>query len=547
MADTTSGASGILFKSNDGRILLLRRGSGGDYPGHWAVPGGRIEDSETAEQAARREVLEETGLDFQGEISPIYESNGFTTFRADWAEETFDVKHSDESDGHVWADPLSLPEPMHPGCATMLRVFAAGTELDISELIRDGILTSPQPYQNMWLFDIRITGTGTAYRGAKKNEDGKIIRDAEHVYRPSEHYLTDEFLARCNGLTVVFEHPEEGMLDSKEFTNRVIGSVMLPYIKGDEVWGISKIYDESAATIMATEQLSTSPGVILADEGNEKIILDNGDMLLIEGKPSLLDHIAICEHGVWDKGGNPTGVNSETKGLMMSDEEMKAQKEKDDAARNDAVGKSIADALTPFMDSMGKRMDALEATVTNNPAKPLPVADSAEEEAKKEKEAKDKKDSEEAEAKTKADEAKAEADRKDAEAPMYADCQAKADSVFAALGERAPAPMERESLLSYRKRLAGKLQIHSTDFKEINLNAINDTAVLNIAETRIYADAAAAARSPVVAKGILREIKKTSAAGHQISEFVGDSDVWIQPFKGVNAIGRIRNPQGSMQ
>lgn len=546
----SKGAAGILFKSKDGRILLLRRGNGGDYPGHWAIPGGHIEDGETAEQAARREVLEETGFDFKGELKPLYEADGFTTFVADWNEDRFQVIQSDESDGILWADPeLPLPEPMHPGCATMLRVFRADTELAIAELIRDGVLTSPQFYINMWMFDIRITGTDTAYRGAKRDADGKIIRDAEHVYRPPEHYLNDEFLARCNGLTVIMEHPEEGMLNSEEFTNRVIGSVMLPYIKNDEVWGISKIYDQAAATIMTAEQLSTSPGVVLGDVGNENITLDNGDILLIEGKPSLLDHIAICEHGVWDKGGEPTGVISETKEFKMTEEELKAQ----EAARNDAMRKIIADAMSTAVTPLLARMDAVEAAVANNPAKPLPVADAdeeAEKKAKEEKEAKEAKDKKDAEEKERADaeeKEKEEAARKDAEAPMYADCQSKADSVYSLHGERAPAPMEKETLLAYRKRLAGKLQIHSSEFKDVNLNAISDSTILSIAENRIYADAATAARSPVIQGGVLREIKKTGPGGHQISEFVGDSSVWMAPFKAPTSIGRVRNPGASLQ
>ena len=543
-------ASGILFKDKDGRILLIRRGAGGDFPGHWAIPAGHLEADETAEQAARREVLEETGFDFWGDLKTVYETDSFTSFVADWAGDAFAVQHSDETDGHVWTDLASLPSPMHPACATMLQVFCADTELAIADLIRDGVLKSPQFYVNMWLFDIRVTGTDTSYRSAKRDEKGNVIRDAEHVYRPPEHYLTDEFLRRCNGLTVVMEHPEKSKLDSVEFHNRVIGSVMVPYIKNEEVWGIAKIYDEAAATIMATEQLSTSPGVLLGEVGNEKITLDNGDLFLIEGKPSLLDHIAVCWYGVWDKGGEPSGVNSDTKGLMMTPEEIAAQQARDDAARNDSISKAVAASLQPFVTEMSSRMDSLEAK-TNAPAKPLPVADSEEEKAKKdaaEKEEQARKDAEDKEAAAKKDaEDKEAAAKKDAEAPMYADAQARADSVFIALGERAPAPMERETLLAYRARLASKLQIHSPDFKEIKLNAIADDAILTIAENRIYADAAKAANSPVVAKGSLREIRKTSAGGHQVSEFVGDSSVWQAPFRAPTSIARIRNPNASLQ
>jgi 8-oxo-dGTP diphosphatase len=49
---------------DDGRILLVQRGSD---PGRglWAVPGGKVRRGEPMKEAARREVLEETGLDVE--------------------------------------------------------------------------------------------------------------------------------------------------------------------------------------------------------------------------------------------------------------------------------------------------------------------------------------------------------------------------------------------------------------------------------------------------------------------------------------------------
>ena len=38
------------------------------------------------------------------------------------------------------------------------------TELDIAKAIRDGKMESPQRIGDLWLFDIRITGTGISYR-----------------------------------------------------------------------------------------------------------------------------------------------------------------------------------------------------------------------------------------------------------------------------------------------------------------------------------------------------------------------------------------------
>lgn len=51
----------MLRPDNGGEVLLARRGRAPAL-GQWSLPGGAQELGETAEQAARRELLEETGL-----------------------------------------------------------------------------------------------------------------------------------------------------------------------------------------------------------------------------------------------------------------------------------------------------------------------------------------------------------------------------------------------------------------------------------------------------------------------------------------------------
>lgn len=57
------GVGAVVF-NDAGDILLIKRGKPPQY-GRWMVPGGRLEWGETLEQAAIREVREETGLDIE--------------------------------------------------------------------------------------------------------------------------------------------------------------------------------------------------------------------------------------------------------------------------------------------------------------------------------------------------------------------------------------------------------------------------------------------------------------------------------------------------
>lgn len=284
--------------------------------------------------------------------------------------------------------------------------LAGMNELDIARGMSLGGISSPQRYENIWLWAMRITGTGVAYRASLN----------EYVYRDKDLYLTDDFLARSMGLPVVWQHPTKSTLDSKEYADRVIGSIMLPYLQGEEVWGIAKIYDDDAARLMNEGKLSTSPAVVFRDQSvNSTQKLKDGTTLLIEGKPSLLDHLAICDLGVWDKEGPPVGVQNDSaspihrKDSAMTDEEMAAadKARKDAQARADAdAGQKLdkllthMDAMMGRMDSVATRMDAMEAA-----DKARKDAMAAEEAEKMDKARKDRarKDSEEKEEFKKAD------------------------------------------------------------------------------------------------------------------------------------------------
>jgi hypothetical protein len=104
--------------------------------------------------------------------------------------------------------------------------------------------------------------------------------------------------------------------------------------------------------------------------------------------------------------------------------------------------------------------------------------------------------------------------------------------VFSALGKRAPRPLDGETLLGYRRRLAGELKSHSKAWKDVNITVLADDA-LPVAEAQIYADAAEVARNPIdLPENTLRMVSRRDETGRNISEFFGKPSSWMSQFSG---------------
>ncbi|EFC4783662.1 DUF2213 domain-containing protein [Escherichia coli] len=419
------------------------------------------------------------------------------------------------------------------------------TELEVAERIRDGTVPSPVKFSNMWLVNLRITGTGLAYRAGLK----------EHVWRDPKLYLNEEFLRRCNGLPVIANHPDDAVLTEEDFKSRIVGSVMLPYIRGDEVWAVCRVYLQSIVEEITEGDVSTSPSVVFNSTSGNVEVQEGDTNFLIEGVPFLVDHIALVTKahgslGVWDKDRIPAGVEVTNTGeIEMEKEELQALLQGVVSDALQGINQKI-DGVVTRMDSLEQRdkarADAEEQA--KKEAKEKAKADEAAEEQRKADEAAAK----EAEEKAKADEAaakdaeeKAKADseaeeqrKADEEAEKerndsaLAEAQAKADSAFSACGKNAPAPFSGENALDYRKRALIAMQKHSPAHKDVNIRAIADSATLAVLEDAIFSAARQSIEKEMMStQGQLHKRIRNDEAGRRITEYQGDPNVWLSAFK----------------
>jgi len=63
--------SAVVYAERGDEILLLQRAAGSALAGQWYLPGGMVEHGELPEEGARRELLEESGLEIEGELELV--------------------------------------------------------------------------------------------------------------------------------------------------------------------------------------------------------------------------------------------------------------------------------------------------------------------------------------------------------------------------------------------------------------------------------------------------------------------------------------------
>ena len=130
-------AAGVLIYARDTeRFLLVRRSDLVTQPNLWSIPGGTVDEGESIEDAAIREVYEETAIDLSN--SPIIllartkldtvPRSEYYTYAAILNKEINPVLNW-ESSAARWIQLDSIPLQRHPGIDLLLANSQAGERL----------------------------------------------------------------------------------------------------------------------------------------------------------------------------------------------------------------------------------------------------------------------------------------------------------------------------------------------------------------------------------------------------------------------------------
>jgi len=118
-----------VFIYKDGKFLMVQR-QGSHGTGSWSIPGGHLEMNESWEECARRETLEEVGLEitnvrFFVATNDIFKAEGkhYVTIwmTADWQSGEPRNNEPEKMLAMQWSDFTHMPQPLFEPCWQNLR------------------------------------------------------------------------------------------------------------------------------------------------------------------------------------------------------------------------------------------------------------------------------------------------------------------------------------------------------------------------------------------------------------------------------------------
>ena len=115
----------VVLVHQDGKLLLVKRGVE-PAMGEWAFPSGYVDRGEVVEDAARREVKEETGLDVELDgFVGMYSLAGNPVVLAVYSGKVSggELRAGHDADDAAWVDLDNLPDLPFPNDAQILQDF----------------------------------------------------------------------------------------------------------------------------------------------------------------------------------------------------------------------------------------------------------------------------------------------------------------------------------------------------------------------------------------------------------------------------------------
>lgn len=550
--------AGISLRYNS-KILLLKN----KERGTWELPGGKVEETDqTYLKAALREFSEETGLTIEDcSVSWVLGTAPNEAIGGEGAGLTFGValsgelppvpQISDEHSEYGWWSIKELPEELNEICRPGMERWLF-IDSDLTQLIQEGVLLGPNTYFNQTFFPMRITGTGSAMRVGKM----------QFTFRKPGLYLNPEFMDRCNGLQVLWQHADKDFTDGSVIQEQSIGTICSPYVRGDELWGVAKILDLDAADAISTGAYSTSPSFLSRVDSRSS---SGGVDFTEEGQPLHLDHLAVVQMGVWDKLGDPSGIDSPLTlrpiPLSFLKEYNKVAEENETPAADSVASESTQLTVNDVMTEVSQLKDLVKGLAESmklqsnkdslvepevevippdaggdESPEPGTVAvedticgiDSATFET-----AMRAKDEVIGGLQRQVDELVNSRPKEltDEDRNELDEAVREADSVFTALGRTTPAPMNGELSTGYRRRTAKALQALSPRYNQMDLSKLDSTS-MKVMSGEIYKDAVARSRDTSdMAPGTVVPVRRKAFGGREITEWRGSTSPFLAPFR----------------
>lgn len=157
-------------------------------------------------------------------------------------------------------------------------------------------------------YDVPIAKTGIQqYTRAELGEKSGDLSEFVNVYRDPDVFEDEKLLETFDGIPIVYDHPDNGRVDNKNFKHFVVGTVSGPYFKDGHLFAkkLTIIDKEAIVNVLSknTNELSIGfRGVVVKKKGKF-----NGVPYEYQEDVLHANHLALCETG---KAGPFYAINS---------------------------------------------------------------------------------------------------------------------------------------------------------------------------------------------------------------------------------------------